>query len=324
MKSWWIRTEGGKTALELREVPVPQPKQGEIAVRVRAASLNRGEVIADIGLLKSGEAKPFGIDTAGEVHALGAGVAGWKAGDRVMGRARGSCAEYVLMPAHQAIPIPERLTWEQAAAIPLVFLTTYELLYTHGRLKAGETLLVVGASSGAGVACTQVGKLIGATVIGTSGSAEKLAKLKAIGLDAGIQARGAGFAAQVREATGGRGANLAINLVGGSVFAECMRALANQGRLAVVGYVDGVVKAEIDLDTLHANRLQVFSVSNKNVSLLQRAEAVRGFVRDLLPAFADGRIAPGIDKVFPFDALPAAKAYMESNAQVGKIVVRVA
>lgn len=324
MKTCWARTESGRIALEFRDVPVPQPKAGEILVRVRAAALNRGELIADIGLVKSGEAKPAGIDTAGEVHAVGEGVVAIKPGERIMGRARGAFAEYAVMPAHQAIPVPDRLTWEQAAAVPLVFLTVYELLYTYGKLKPGEWLLVAGASSGAGVACIQVGKLIGAHVIGTSGSAEKLAKLKAIGLDVGIQARSADFAAKVREATGGRGVNLAINLVGGSVFPECMRALANQGKLAIVGYVDGVVKSEVDLEALHANRLQVFAVSNKNVSPLQRAEAVRGFVRDLLPAFADGRIVPVVDRVFPFEALPAAKDYMESNAQVGKIVVRVA
>lgn len=325
MKSCWINVVSGGTTLEFRDIPVPQPKPGEIVVRVHAAALNRGEVIADIGLLKSGEPKPFGIDTAGEVHAIGEGVTGWKAGDRVMGRGRGAFSEYAVLPAHQAIPIPANLSWEQAASIPLVFSTAYELIFPYGKLEKGQTLLVVGASSGAGVACVQIAKhVIGATVIGTSGSKDKLAKLKTLGLDVGVETRGANFAAKVKEATGGKGANLAINMVGGSVFAECMRALANQGRLGVVGYVDGVVKSEIDLELLHANRLQVFSVSNKNVTQAQRAEVTRNFTRDVVPAFADGRIVPAIDKVYEFDRLPAAKSHMESNTQVGKIVVRVA
>ena len=124
------------------------------------------------------------------------------------------------------------------------------------------------------------------------------------------------------QATGGRGANLVVNSVGGSVFAKCVRSLAFEGRLATVGYVDGVMKAEIDIDALHAKRLTLFGVSNKLRNAEQRAATVRGFVADLLPMIADGRLRPAIDRVFPFDELPAAKAHMESNAHRRKIVVR--
>ena len=203
------------------------------------------------------------------------------------------------------------------------FLTAYEMLYPpYGKLKAGEWLLVTGASAGAGVASIQIAKLIGAHTIGTSGSAEKLARLKAIGLDVPIATRGAEFAEKVREATGGKGADLIVNLVGGSVFAECVSCLARRGRLAVVGYVDGVLKAEMDIEALHAKRLVLFGVSNKLRNAEQRAESARGFVADILPAIADGRIRPMIDRVYAFDELPAAKARMESNAHLGKIVVR--
>lgn len=324
MKAFWIKTDGGKTVLEFRDVPVPQPKAGEIVVRMRAASLNRGELLASIGLHSSDVPRPAGGDGAGEVHAVGEGVSGFKPGDRIMGRARGTFAEYVAMPAHQAMPAPERYTWEQAAAVPTAFITAYEILYPYGKLKAGEWLLVAGASSGVGVACVQIGKVAGASVIGTSGSAEKLAKLRALGLDVGIRARGADFAAKALEATGGKGVNVAVNLVGGTAFSECLRALANKGRLAIVGYVDGVMKSEIDLEPVHGKRLEIYGVSNAHLTAAERAEATRGFVRDLLPALADGRIVPVIDKVFPFDELPAAKAYVESNAQLGKVVVRVA
>jgi NADPH:quinone reductase len=138
----------------------------------------------------------------------------------------------------------------------------------------------------------------------------------------GIATRQPGFARPVMEATGGKGANLVINTVGGSVFAECVSALAFEGRLAVVGYVDGVLKGEIDLEALHSRRLRLFGVSNKLRNPEQRAETVRGFVADFLPYFASGRIKPVIDRVFPFAELPAAKAYMESDAQVGKIIVK--
>jgi len=323
MKSYWIKAESGKTVVELRDVPIPEPAAGELIVRMHASSLNRGELLAAIGLHSADEPRLLGSDVSGEVHAVGAGVTGFKPGDRIMGRGRGACSEYARLPLHQAVLMPERLTWEQAAALPVVYITAYEILYPYGRLKAGESLLVVGASSGVGVACVQLGKLIGARVIGTSGSAEKLAKLKAIGLDAGIQARGGGFAAQVLEAAGGKGANLAVNLVGGTAFPECVRALANQGRVAIVGYLDRTLKSEFDLEAVHGKRLQIFGVSNAHLTAGERAEAWRGFVREVLPACADGRIAPVIDKVFAFDELPAAKAYVDSNAQLGKVVVRI-
>jgi len=323
MKSWWIRTESGKTVLELRDVPAPQAKRGEIVLRVRAASLNRGELLASIGLHSLDAPRPAGGDGAGEVHALGAGVSGFKPGDRVIGRSRGFFSEYVVVPVEQAFPMPQRLTWEQAAAIPTAFITAYEMLLPHGKLKAGEWLLVAGASSGVGVACVQIGKVTGAKVIGTSGSSKKLEQLKDVGLDVALQARGGGFAPKVLEATGGQGANLAIDLVGGTAFPDCLASLAKQGRLAIVGYVDGVMKAEIDLEAVHGKRLRIFGISNAALNAAERAEATRGFVRDVMPAVADGRITPVIDRAFAFDELPAAKAHMESGAQVGKIVVRV-
>ncbi|MGW8182676.1 MAG: zinc-binding dehydrogenase [Burkholderiales bacterium] len=326
MKSFWIKTTQGRTVLEPREIPVPEPGAGQIALRVRATALNRGELIAG-SVMHGGNEKLGGTEAAGEVRAVGEGVTGWRVGDRVMGRVLcpgcGAFAEHALMPVHQAMPVPERLSWEQAAAVSVSFLTAYDAVIAYGRLQRGEWLLVIGASSGAGVASVQTGKLLGARVIGTSGSSSKLEHLKAIGLDAGICTRGAEFAAAVKKVTG-TGADVAVNCVGGSMFAECMSALAFGGRLATVGYVDGVYRTELDLQALHANRHVVFGISNSRLSEAGRAATVRGFVHDVLPAIADGRVTPVIDRVFRFDELPAAKDYMESNAQMGKIVVRIA
>jgi NADPH:quinone reductase-like Zn-dependent oxidoreductase len=321
MKSYYIKSVNGKTVLEPREVPVPQPKAGEILVKVRAASLNRGELLASISLHRADVAHPAGGDCAGEVQAVGEGVTAFKPGDRVLGRARGSFSEFVAMSVQQAALVPQRMTWEQAATVPISSITAYEAICGYGKLKAGETLLVVGAASGVGVVGVQIGKFLGAKVIGVSRSAAKLEKLKGVGLDVGIAAAG-GFADKVLAATGGQGVNLAINLVGGSAFPDCVRSLANQGRLAIIGYVDGQHHAEIDLETVHGKRLQIFGVSNALLPPAQRAEAMRGFVRDVLPGFADGRIVPVIDKVFTFDELPAAKAYVETDAQLGKVVVK--
>jgi NADPH:quinone reductase-like Zn-dependent oxidoreductase len=185
-------------------------------------------------------------------------------------------------------------------------------------------MLVTGVSSGVGVAALQAAKVLGAKVIGTSGSAEKLDHLKALGLDVGIATRQPDFAAAVLEATGDRGVDMVVNTVGGSVFAECVRCMAFQGRLATVGYVDQVLKAEIDLQALHAKRLTLFGVSNKLRSANQRAEGVPAFVADLMPAIADGRIQPLVDRVFAFADLPAARAHMEANAHLGKIVITMA
>ena len=322
MKSYWIRTENGTSVLEGCESPVPVQQPGEVLLRIRAAGLNRGEFIAGHGLHAAGAAKPCGIEGAGEVAETGTGVANLKTGDRVMGRCRGAFAEFALMDAREAIRVPQSLSWEQAAAVPLAFMTAHDMLIANGHLAPGEWLLVTGASSGVGVASLQAAKAIGARVIGTSGSSEKLARLQALGLDAGIQTRRADFAEAVMRATGGSGANLVVNNVGGSVFAECIRALAFEGKFATVGYVDGVMKAEIDIDALHSKRLRLFGVSNKLRSVEQRVQTVRGFVADLLPFIAEGRIRPVIDRVFPFSELPAAKAHMESNAHLGKVVVR--
>ncbi len=322
MKSYFIKSVSGKTVFEPREVPVPQPKAGEILVKVRAASLNRGEILASISLHKADVPHPAGGDCAGEVHALGEGVTAFKPGDRVLGRARGSFSEFVTMSVPQAALVPQRLTWEQAATVPISSITAYEAICGYGKLKAGETLLVAGAASGVGVVGVQIGKFLGAKVIGVSRSGPKLEKLKAVGLDVGIATAGGGFADKVLAATGGQGVNLAINLVGGSAFPDCVRSLANQGRLAIIGYVDGKHHAEIDLETVHGRRLQIFGVSNALLPPAQRAEAMRGFVRDILPGFADGRIVPVIDRVFPFAELAAAKAYVESDAQLGKVVVK--
>jgi NADPH:quinone reductase-like Zn-dependent oxidoreductase len=321
MQSYWIQTSGSKTLIDLREVPVPEPKAGQVLVRLHAAGFNRGELIVG-GLTKPGAPKQVGQEGAGEVVKLGEGVTGLKAGDRVMARCPGAFSEYALVDAREAIVMPAKLSWEEGASIPLTFMVVHDMLVAKGKLARGEWLLVTGISSGVGVAALQLGKALGAKVIGTSGSAEKLARLKALGLDVGIQTRGADFAEAVMKATGGKGANLVVNNVGGSVFAETIKSLAFEGRHATVGYVDQVLIGEMDIEALHTKRLTLFGVSNKLRNAEQRAGTVKGFVEDVLPLIADGRIKPVIDKVFPFAQMQAAKDFMESNAHLGKIVMR--
>jgi len=311
MRAYFL--QAADMSLELREAPQPQPGPDQLLVRVRAAGLNRGEFLKH-GLTKAGAAKIGGTEGAGEVEG---------SGERVMGRLPSSFAEYALMDKADAVPVPANMSWEEAAATPLTFMVVYDMLVQQGSLKRDEWLLVTGVSSGVGVAALLAGKALGAKVIGTSGSDEKLKRLSSFGLDVAIRTRAPDFAKKVLEVTGGKGVDLVVNNVGGSVFAECIKCLGYEGRLATVGYVDGVMKAEMDIEALHSKRLKLFGVSNKMRNGAQRGVTVQGFTKDFLPLFAAGKLKPVIDRVYDFTDLPQAKARMQADAHVGKIVVRI-
>ena len=327
MKTWTIRTEGDRMEVALADAAIPEPGSNQVLVKVHAASLNRGEFIAGHGLHKPGAPpKPVGMEVSGEVVKAGPGTigkdGGYKAGDKVMGRCAGAFSAYAVMDGREVIRMPSHLSWEEAAAAPLAFMTAHDMVIGQGKLKKDEWMLVTGISAGVGVAALQLAKAIGAKVIGTSGSAEKLMKLKALGLDVGINTRGPDFAEAVMKATDNHGADLALNNVGGTVFAECIKALAFEGRMATVGYVDNVLEAKIDIQALHMKRLQLFGVSNKLRSAEQKATSVTAFIADVLPHLEHGGLRPFVDRIFEFGELPAAKAYMEENRHMGKIVLR--
>jgi NADPH:quinone reductase-like Zn-dependent oxidoreductase len=322
MKAWILNPGQGSLDRVDREIPQPGPQ--EVLVQVRAASLNRGEFLG----LAAGPPRPCGMEAAGVVVACGeaaSSLAGFQLppGTRVMGRSAGGFAEFTIMDAHDVLPVPEELGWVEAGAIPIAYLVAYDMLVRGGALRGGECMLIAGASSGVGVACLQIGKVLGAVVIGTSGSAHKLERLAEAGLDFGICARGGDFAHAVRRYTEGCGADLAINNVGGSAFAACVAALRFKGRLAQVGFVDGVRQAGLDLEQLHAQRLHLFGVSNKLRSAAQRAATVHGFFHEMLPHVRSGALQPLIDQVFGFNELPLAQQAMLADRHLGKLVVRI-
>ena len=323
MRSYWMQMTDASTELELRDVPRPHAADRQLLVRIHAASLNRGEFLAGHGTHgKPGTWKAIGNEGAGEVVSVGPDVTEFQPSDRVMGRCAGAFAEYALMESAEAIRVPSELSWEEASAIPLTYLVSFDMLVLQGRLAKNEWLLINGVSSGVGVASLQLAKVLDARVIGTSGSADKLAALRPLGLDVALCTRRPDFAPAVMESTGQHGADVVVNTVGGSIFAECLRALAFEGRLATVGFVDGTGHADIDLSALHSKRLTVFGVSNKLRTKEQRAAAVPRFTAEILPHFASGRIRPHLDRVMDFAELAQAKARMESGGHVGKIVLR--
>lgn len=325
MKSWWMQMGEAGSVLEMRDVAVPQPGPRQLLVRMHAAGLNRGEFVAGHGLHgAAGTWKAIGGEGAGEVAGCGAEAKAFKVGDRVMGRLAGAFSEYALLDEDEAIAVPASLSWDDAAGLPLTYLVAFDMVVLQGQLKAGQWLLVNGVSSGVGVASLHLAKSLGAKVIGTSGSQAKLEALKKLGLDVAIATRNADFGPKVMEATDGKGVNLVINAVGGSVFAENVRAMAFEGRLATVGYVDGVLHANLDLEALHAKRLTLFGVSNKLRTKAQKAAAMPAFREEVMPLIASGRIRPVVDEVVEFGELPLAKQHMEEGRHTGKIVLRIA
>lgn len=309
MNAYYLRRsleDPSQLDLALREVPEPKPKSGERLIRVRAAALNRGELLG-----ARSDWKPAGAELAGEEVTTG---------ERLMGRCRGGFAQYAILDEREALPIPSSLSFEQAAAVPLTFLVAYDMLIEQGKLRRDEWLLIVGASSGVGVACLTLGKWLGAKVAVTSSSEDKLRRLTALGADVGLATQS--FASSLRDSTGGHGADLIINAVGGSQAGACLSSLAYQGRLAIVGSLDGVLTASIDLGAVHEQRLQIFGVSNRLRSAAAKGETVAGFRRAVLPALADGTIHPVIDRVYEMADLSVALSAMQRGQQVGKLVVR--
>ena len=313
---------------DIREVQRPAITAGHILVRVRASSVNRAEMRAVRNLRREpGNPAPAerlgGGDAAGEIVETGSGVAGFKPGDRVMGRCSGGFAEYALIDAREAMPAPERLSWEEAACVPIVFVVVHDALYASAQLRAGETVLVTAASSGVGVATLLLGKLIGAKVIGTSRSADKIEKLKGYGLDAGVVTGSDGFAAAIGRVIGEDGVDMIVDNIGGDVFPACLDALAVGGRFVTIGRMSGVQKGELDLDRLALRRLHLYGVSNRLRKPAQRAQSTKRFVADLMPALQNGSLRPIVERTFALTEIADAQAHLEADRHVGKLVIRI-
>jgi putative PIG3 family NAD(P)H quinone oxidoreductase len=305
------------------------PGPSELLVRVHATALNRADLAqrrgaypAPVKAADSGLAIA-GLEAAGEVVGIGSEVSGFRLGDRVMAMCAGAYAELATIEHRLAVRVPERLSWEEASAIPVAYMTEHDALITNARLQAGESVLINAASSGVGVAGMQIAKFWGAKpVIGSSGVPEKLAALAELGLDVGINYRTENLAEALLAATDGKGVDVIIDHVGAPYMADHLRGMALRGRLVSVGRLGGG-KGEFDLDVLAVKRLQWIGVTFRTRTLDERIAVAQRFAADLLPALADGRLKPHIDRVFPLREAAAAQTYLASNAQVGKIVLTV-
>jgi NADPH2:quinone reductase len=307
---------------EVREIPKPDVQPGHVLVRVRAAGTNRGE-LGILTNLTRGSPQPTGIEFAGEIEECAPDVENWKPGDRVMGHWRAGQAEYVAADHRVLMRIPEGVSWTDAGAFINVFTTAHDAIVTNGGLRTGESILVNAASSGIGMAAIQIARLMGASpVIATSGSAAKLKQLEPLGLDVSIDTSQGSFAETVLKVTGGKGVDLIIDSVGASIFADNMRCMALGGRLVGVGRLGGKM-SQIDLDLLALRRLKLIGVTFRTRTDEERAACVAAAARDLLPAFAQGRIRPLIDRVLPMSAVREAHARMQSNQHIGKIVLEI-
>lgn len=329
MKAVKIVSFGGVEGLHISEVPdARQPTADRVRVRVRAAGLNRADVLQRLGRYPAPPGYPQdipGLEFAGEIEALGEDARAWKIGDRVFGITGGGAqAEYVTVPENTLAHIPENLDWAEAAAVPEVFMTAHDALFTQCGLQIGERVLIHAAGSGVGTAAIQLVRAAGAVSFGTSRTAEKLERAKEFGLSGSVIVADdpSPFVESVKTWTGGAGVNVILDLVGASYLKANLDALSLRGRLILVG-TPGGSKAEIDYSVVMGKRLCVVGTSLRTRSIEEKATATRLFAQHVSPLLASGEVKPVIDRVFTLEDVRAAHERIESNESFGKVVLTI-
>jgi NADPH2:quinone reductase len=315
----------GEKGAEVRDLPKPEPAPNEVLIRVRASSLNRADVGVAAGHQHGrvgGIGSRIGLECAGEVEAVGREVTAFKPGDRVMGSAPGSYAEYVVADPGRIARIPaNNMTYEQAACFPVALQTLHNAIVTAGRFKHGETLLIQGASSGVGLMGMQIGKFMGASlVMGTSTNPGRRARLKEFGCDLAIDTTDPKWPEAVKKATADKGVDLIVDMVSGGVANGNMEAAAILGRIVNVGRLGGQ-KGEFNYDLHALKRIDYIGVTNRTRTPAELNEVTRRMRADLWPAVEAGKLSLPIDKTFPLEKVAEALAMMKANQHFGKIVL---
>jgi len=320
-----IKAPGGPEVLVPEERPVPSPAAGEILVKVAAAGVNRPDVMQRQGLYPppAGTTDIPGLEIAGEVVALGSGVTRWKAGDRVMSLVvGGGYAEYCIAQADHAMPVGG-LSMVEAGAVPETFMTVWHNVFERGALKAGETFLVHGGTSGIGTTAIQLAKAFGAkTVIATAGSAEKCEACRKLGADVAVNYKTEDFVALTKSATGEHGADVILDMVGGDYIARNYEAAAIEGRIVQIAF-QGNAKATVNYMRLMLKRLHHTGSTLRSRSNPDKAAIAKAVADKALPLIAAGKVKPVIFKTFPLKEAAAAHTLMESSAHIGKIVLTI-
>ena len=322
MKAILFDQPGDPDVLRYGDAPDPQPGADELLVRVHATAVNR----ADLLQRRGGYAPPpgaspiLGLELAGEVVQP---VGEWCTGDRVMAVVTGGgYAEVAAVPAGMAMRIPERFSYQEAAAIPEPFLTAYLNLFTLGRLQPGEVALIHAGASGVGTAAIQLARAAGARAIVTAGSDEKLALCRELGAELAINYKTESFADRVQAATGGRGADVVLDFIGAPYWDSNMAALALGGRLMLIGFLGGS-RGQLDLGTIMGKSLTIAGTTLRRTPLPQKRALTQAFAEFALPRFARGELRPVTDRVIPLAQAAEAHRVLEANSNAGKVVLSV-
>ena len=324
MRAAVVTKPGGPEVFEVVEREDPMPGPDEVLIAVKASALNR----ADLAQRRGGYPAPAGIapdipglEMAGVVIDVGSRVTTVKEGQRVFGLiGGGGYATRLATHERMLIPIPEGMSFEEAASVPEVFFTAYDALFTHCELVMGESVLIHAAGSGIGIAAIQLAKSAGAFTYGTASSPDKLAQAAAIGLDVGINYKEEDFAEVINERTESRGVDVVLDVIGAPYWERNLNSLAVRGRLVIVGSMGGS-KLETDLRLLGPKRLRVHGTALRSRPIEEKIVLTQQIAKRVVPMLEAGIIKPIIDKVFPLEETGAAHAYMESNANFGKIVL---
>ncbi len=326
MRAVEISEPGGPDVLRPVTRPVPVPGAGEILIRIRAAGVNRPDALQRAGsYAPPPDASDLpGLEAAGEVAAVGPGVAEWEVGDPVCALLPGGgYAEYALTHADHALPIPEGMAMREAAALCETFFTVWSNVVLRGGLQAGETFLVHGGSSGIGTTAIQLAAARGARVFTTAGSEEKCRACRDLGAEIAINYRDEDFVDVVKAATGKRGVNLILDMVGGDYIPRNVRALATDGRLVMIAFLNGP-KAELNFAQVMMKRLTLSGSTLRAQSVEAKARIAADLKREVWPLLASGQVAPVMDRTFALEDAASAHARMESSEHIGKIVLDVA
>jgi NADPH:quinone reductase len=325
MKQVEISGPGGPEVLNLVDGPLPDPETGEVLIKVYAAGVNRPDVFQRQGKYNppAGASPIPGLEVAGEIVKLGTGVTEFGLGDRVCALVSGGgYAEFCVAPVPQVLPIPTGLTFIEASGIPENYFTVWTNVFDRGQLQKGETILIHGGSSGIGTTAIQLCHQFGARIISTAGSDEKCAVCKSLGADHVINYKTQDFEAETKAITGGKGANVILDMVGGNYIQKNINCLALEGRLIQIAFLQSSIN-QLDLMAVMTKRLTITGSTLRPRTVEQKGEIARALSKEIWPLFNDKKIKVLVDTVLPLSRASDAHALMESSTHIGKIVLEV-